>query len=145
MADVKPCKYGVETCMCCWCEKPCNMPGKTRTPGGWHLVRDGLPAEKGMYLVVVQSRYIWPEKKPWEYIVDIAESHVHGNSSNGVIDGFWCGSLYGWEYDEECHVAAWMDLTRVPHYIKELNDWREELEKDALEKEESTPNPSHPG
>ena len=22
--DLMPCKYGVETCMCCWCEKTCN-------------------------------------------------------------------------------------------------------------------------
>lgn len=21
---VQPCNYGVATCMCCWCEKPCN-------------------------------------------------------------------------------------------------------------------------
>ena len=21
---VQPCNYGVTSCMCCWCEKPCN-------------------------------------------------------------------------------------------------------------------------
>ena len=121
------------------------MPGKTRTPGGWHLVRDGLPEKKGQYLVVVQSRYIWPEKQPWGYFVDIAESHVQGSSAEGAIDNFWCGSLYGWEYDEECHVAAWMDLPHVPYHITEWNAWMEDLEKDALKKEKPAPHPGHPG
>lgn len=22
--ELKPCEYGVDTCMCCYCEKPCN-------------------------------------------------------------------------------------------------------------------------
>lgn len=22
--QVQPCPYGVTTCMCCWCEEPCN-------------------------------------------------------------------------------------------------------------------------
>lgn len=22
--ELKPCPYGVNTCMCCWCEEPCN-------------------------------------------------------------------------------------------------------------------------
>lgn len=24
MDKIGPCKYGVKTCMCCWCEDPCN-------------------------------------------------------------------------------------------------------------------------
>lgn len=110
------------------------MGNRVRTPGGWHLVRDGLPTEKGFYLVVVQSRYLWPEKKSWEYIVDIAESHVYLDREQGVMDHFWCGSNYGFEKDEECHVAAWMDLPDVPFEVINRNDWLDELQKDRGEK-----------
>ena len=24
VTEVKPCPFGVNTCMCCWCENPCN-------------------------------------------------------------------------------------------------------------------------
>ena len=24
MTEVRPCRFGVNTCMCCWCEIPCN-------------------------------------------------------------------------------------------------------------------------
>lgn len=24
MEQLKPCKFGIKSCMCCWCEKPCN-------------------------------------------------------------------------------------------------------------------------
>lgn len=101
-----------------------------RTPGGWHLIYNGLPTKKDIYLVIVKSRYLWPEPTPWQYDVDIAESHVTGEKNDGVMDNFWCGSLNGFTEDEECHVVAWMPKPGIPFEVMQRERWKEELQMD---------------
>lgn len=91
------------------------------------MIHNGLPKKKDIYLVIVQSRYLWPEPSEFEYSVDLAESHVSGDKNNGVMDNFWCGSINGFTEDEECHVVAWMPRPGIPFEVVQCEAWKREL------------------
>lgn len=71
----------------------------------WISVKDRLPEESAIYLVVVKEKYVFESQ--WNYHVDAASNY------GDYIDDYW-DTFIDWDEGQEVHVTHWMPLPKLP-------------------------------